>query len=142
MKGPFVKIELLLALPVYINTDAVQSIESGDDGFILIKTENCVYYNVIRVDGVKCKSIDDVAEVLNNTYENDQCMEKFVAITTPTGTVGVKIEDIKNILKTTEGNINIQTTNSIFHNVIEVNGIHCENVEDVVSEINDTIESY
>lgn len=37
MKGPFVKIELLLALPVYINTDAVQSIESGDDDFILIK---------------------------------------------------------------------------------------------------------
>lgn len=69
-------------------------------------------------------------------------MEKFVAITTPTGTVGVKIKDIKNILKTTEGNINIQTTNSIFHNVIEVNGIHCENVEDVISEINDTIESY
>ena len=69
-------------------------------------------------------------------------MEKFIAITTPTGTVGVKIKDIKNILKTNEGNINIQTTNSIFHNVIEINGNHCDDVEDVVSEINDTIGSY
>jgi hypothetical protein len=67
-------------------------------------------------------------------------MEKFIAITTPTGTVGVKIKDIKNILKTTEGNINIQTTNSIFHNVIEINGNHCDDVEEVVSEINETIE--
>ena len=69
-------------------------------------------------------------------------MEKFIAITTPTGIVGVKIKDIKNILKTTEGNINIQTTNSIFHNVIEINGNHCDDVEEVVSEINETIESY
>lgn len=69
-------------------------------------------------------------------------MEKFVAITTPTGTVGVKIKDIKNILKTTEGTINIQTINSIFNNVIEINGNHCDDVEEVVSEINETIESY
>lgn len=69
-------------------------------------------------------------------------MEKFIAITTSTETVGVKIKDIKSIYEDIEGNINIQTTNSIFHNVIEVNGIHCENVEDVVSEINNTIEGY
>ena len=31
---------------------------------------------------------------------------------------------------------------SMEKNVIEVNGNHCENVEDVISEINDTIESY
>ena len=68
-------------------------------------------------------------------------MEKLVAITTPTETVGVKIKDIKNILKTTEGNISIQTTNSILHNVTEVNGNHCDDVEEVVFEINETIES-
>ena len=77
-------------------------------------------------------------------------MEKLVAITTSTGTVGVKIKDIKSIyeddnrediLGTTEG-LSIKTTDSVFHNITEINGIHCENVEDVVSEINDTIESY
>lgn len=139
MKGPFVKIESPTESPVYVNTDDIQSIEYNGDS-ITIETENRTCYDVTRVDGVKCESIDDVAEALNNTYKDCQCMEKLVAITTPTGTVGVKIKDIKNILKTTEGNINIQTTNSIFHNIIEVNGNHCDDVEEVVFEINDTIE--
>ena len=69
-------------------------------------------------------------------------MEKVVAITTSTGTVGVKIKYIESIYKNTEGIISIQTVNSTLYNVTKVNGIHCENVEDVVSEINDTIESY
>ena len=69
-------------------------------------------------------------------------MEKLVAITTPTETVGVKIKDIESIYKDTEGILSIQTVNSILHNVTEVNGIYCEDVEDVVSEINDTIGSY
>lgn len=77
-------------------------------------------------------------------------MEKFVAITTPTGTVGVKIKDIKSIyendnhedvLGTTEG-LSIKTTDSIFHNVTKINGIHCDSVEDAVSEINEVIEGY
>ena len=70
MKGPFVKIELLSESPVYINTDTIRSIKSEDDGSILIETENRVYYDVTRVDGVKCKSIDGVAKALNNTYED------------------------------------------------------------------------
>lgn len=69
-------------------------------------------------------------------------MEKLVAITTPTGTVGVKIKDIENIYEDTEGIISIQTVNSMLHNVTEVNGNHCDDVEEVVSEINETIESY
>lgn len=69
-------------------------------------------------------------------------MEKLVAITTSTETVGVKIKDIESIYENTEGIISIQTINSIFHNVIEVNGNHCDDVEEVVSEINETIESY
>lgn len=77
-------------------------------------------------------------------------MEKLVAITTPTGTVSVKIKDIKSIyeddnrediLGTTEG-LSIKTTDSVFHNITEINGNRCENVEDIVSEINDTIENY
>ena len=68
-------------------------------------------------------------------------MEKLVAITTSTGTVGVKIKYIESIYKDTEGILSIQTVNSTLHNVTEVNGIYCEDVEDVVSEINDTIES-
>lgn len=68
-------------------------------------------------------------------------MEKFVTITTSTETIGIKIKDIENIYKDTEGIISIQTVNSTLHNVTEVNGNHCDNVEEVVFEINDTIES-
>lgn len=67
-------------------------------------------------------------------------MEKLVAITTPTGTVGVKIKDIESIYENTESIISIQTVNSILHNVTEVNGNHCDDVEEVVFEINETIE--
>lgn len=69
-------------------------------------------------------------------------MEKLVAITTSTETVGVKVKDIESIYEDTEGILSIQTVNSTLHDVTKVNGIHCKNVEDVVSEINDTIESY
>lgn len=68
MKGPFVKIESSTESPVYVNTDSIQSIESENGGSIRIETENRVCYDVTRVNGVKCESIDDVAEALNNTY--------------------------------------------------------------------------
>lgn len=77
-------------------------------------------------------------------------MEKLITITTSTETVGVKIKDIKSIYKddnredilgTTEG-LNIKTTDSVFHNVIKVNGIHCKDIEDAVYEINETIQDY
>lgn len=68
-------------------------------------------------------------------------MEKLVAITTTTETVGIKIKDIENIYEDTEGIISIQTANSTLHNVTEVNGNHCDDVEEVVFEINDTIEN-
>ena len=68
-------------------------------------------------------------------------MEKFITITTPTETVGIKIKDIESIYEDTEGIISIQTVNSIFHNVTEVNSHHCDDVEEVVFEINDAIES-
>ena len=67
MKGPFVKIESSSTSPVYINTDDIQSIE-GEEGSIRIETENRTCYDVTQVNGVKCESIDDVAEALNNTY--------------------------------------------------------------------------
>lgn len=70
MKGPFVKIESSTESPVYVNTDSIQSIESENGGSIRIETENRVCYDVTRVNGVKCESIDDVAEALNNTYED------------------------------------------------------------------------
>lgn len=69
MKGPFVKIESSTESPVYVNTDYIQSIE-GKKGSIRIETENRVCYDVTRVNGVKCEYIDDVAEALNNTYED------------------------------------------------------------------------
>lgn len=69
-------------------------------------------------------------------------MEKLVAITTTTETVGIKIKDIESIYEDTEGIISIQTVNSILHNVTEINGNHCDDVEKIVSEINETIESY
>ena len=70
MKGPFVKIESSTESPVYVNTDSIQSIESENGGSIRIETENSVCYDVTRVNGVKCESIDDVAKALNNTYED------------------------------------------------------------------------
>ena len=71
MKGPFVKIESSSASPVYINTDYIQSIEGEKGSIRIIEAEGYTCYDVTRVDGVKCESIDDVAEALNNTYEND-----------------------------------------------------------------------
>lgn len=68
-------------------------------------------------------------------------MEKLVAITTSTETIGIKIKDIESIYKDAEGILSIKTVNSILHNVTEVNGNHCDDVEEVVFEINDTIES-
>lgn len=70
MKGPFVKIESSTESPVYVHTDSIQSIESVNGGSIRIETENRVCYDVTRVNGVKCESIDDVAEALNNTYKD------------------------------------------------------------------------
>lgn len=140
MKGPFVKIESSTESPVYIHTDSIQSIEYNG-GSITIETESRTCYDVTHVNGVKCEYIDDVAEALNNTYEDCQCMEKLVTITTTTETVGIKIKDIENIYEDTEGIISIQTANSTLHNVTEVNGNHCDDVEEVVFEINDTIES-
>ena len=70
MKGPFVKIELSSSSPVYIHTDSIQCIGNEDDGCITIETEGYTCYDVTHVNGVKCESIDDVVEVLNNTYED------------------------------------------------------------------------
>lgn len=148
MKGPFVKI-VTQESPAYVNTDEIQSIESDSDS-IRIETRTYSFYAVTEVNGVPCKTIDDAAKALNDTYEIFQSMEKLVAITTPTGTVGVKIKDIKGIyeddnhedvLGTTEG-LSIKTTDSIFHNVTKINGSHCDSVEDAVSEINEVIEGY
>lgn len=140
MKGPFVKI-VTSKRPAYVNSDEIQSIESDSDS-IRIETKSSSFYEVTEVNGVQCKSIDEVAKVLNDTYEDFQSMEKLVTITTSTETVGVKIKNIESIYKDTEGIISIQTVNSTLHDVIEINGDHCDSVEDVVSEINDTIESY
>lgn len=70
MKGPFVKIESSSTSPVYINTDCIQSIEGEEGSIRIIYAEDYTCYDVTRVNGVKCESIDDVAEALNNTYED------------------------------------------------------------------------
>lgn len=140
MKGPFVKI-VTQERPAYVNTDEIQSIESDSDS-IRIETRTYSFYAVTEVNGVPCKTIDDAAKALNDTYEDFQSMEKLVAITTSTETVGVKIKDIESIYEDTEGIISIQTVNSTLHDVIEINDNHCDSVEDVVSEINEIIEGY
>ena len=140
MKGPFVKI-VTQERPAYVNTDEIQSIESDSDS-IRIETRTYSFYAVTEVNGVPCKTIDDAAKALNDTYEDFQSMEKLVAITTSTETVDVKIKDIESIYEDTEGIISIQTVNSTLHDVIEINDNHCDSVEDVVSEINEIIEGY
>lgn len=70
MKGPFVKIESSSTSPVYINTDCIQSIEGEKGSIRIIYAEDYTCYDVTHVNGVKCESIDDVAEALNYTYED------------------------------------------------------------------------
>lgn len=71
MKGPFVKISSSSTTPVYIHTDSIVCIESNG-GSITIETERFTCYDVTHVNDVKCKSIDDVAKVLNDTYEDEE----------------------------------------------------------------------
>lgn len=68
MKGPFVKI-VTSKRPAYVNSDEIQSIESDSDS-IRIETKSSSFYEVTEVNGVQCKSIDEVAKVLNDTYED------------------------------------------------------------------------
>lgn len=68
MKGPFVKI-VTSKRPAYVNSDEIESIESDSDS-IRIETKSRSFYEVTEVNGVRCKSIDEVAKVLNDTYEN------------------------------------------------------------------------
>lgn len=68
MKGPFVKI-VTQERPAYVNTDEIQSIESYNDS-IRIKIKTYSFYAVTEVNGVPCKTIDDAAKALNDTYEN------------------------------------------------------------------------
>lgn len=68
MKGPFVKI-VTQERPAYVNSDEIQSIESDCDS-IRIETRTYSFYAVTEVNGVPCKSIDEVAKVLNSTYED------------------------------------------------------------------------
>ena len=70
MKGPFVKI-VTSKIPVYVNSDEIQSIESDSDHSIRIETKSSSFYEVTEVNGVQCKSIDEVAKVLNDTYEEE-----------------------------------------------------------------------
>lgn len=68
MKGLFVKI-VTSKRPAYVNSDEIQSIESDSDS-IRIETKSSSFYEVTEVNGVQCKSIDEVAKVLNDTYED------------------------------------------------------------------------
>lgn len=68
MKGPFVKI-VTSKRPAYVNSDEIQSIESDSDS-IRIETKSSSFYEITEVNGVQCKSIDEVAKVLNDTYED------------------------------------------------------------------------
>lgn len=68
MKGPFVKI-VTSKRPAYVNSDEIQSIESDSDS-IRIETKSSSFYEVTEINGVQCKSIDEVAKVLNDTYED------------------------------------------------------------------------
>lgn len=68
MKGPFVKI-VTSKRPAYVNSDEIEIIESVSDS-IRIETKSNSFYEVTEVNGVQCKSIDEVAKVLNDTYED------------------------------------------------------------------------
>lgn len=67
MKGPFVKI-VTESRSVYVNTDEIQCIEL-DTNFIRIETRCSYLDDVTEINGTPCKTIDDAAKVLNDTYE-------------------------------------------------------------------------
>lgn len=67
MKGPFVRI-VTASKSVYVNTDEIQSIESDTD-FIRIETRCSYLDDVKEINGIPCKTIDDAAKALNDTYE-------------------------------------------------------------------------
>lgn len=69
MKGPFVKIKTS-SESVYVNTDLITSIEDAGTGSAIIITKDRTFYSVTEVNNVPCKSIDDTAKALNDTYEN------------------------------------------------------------------------
>lgn len=77
MKGPFVKIKTS-SESVYVNTDSITSIEETGAGSAIVITQDRTLYGVTEVNGVPCKSIDDTAKQLNDTYEEEdyQSMEE------------------------------------------------------------------
>lgn len=70
MKGPFVKIKTS-SESVYVHTDSIVSIEETGTGSAIVITQDRTLYDVTEVNGVPCKSIDDTAKQLNDTYEYD-----------------------------------------------------------------------
>ena len=67
MKGPFVRI-VTESKSVYLNTDEIQRIKS-DTNLIKIETAWFDLDDVTEINGIPCKTIDDAAKVLNDTYE-------------------------------------------------------------------------
>lgn len=70
MKGPFVKIKTS-SESVYVHSDSITSIEETGAGSAIVITQDRTLYGVTEVNGVPCKSIDDTAKQLNNTYEEE-----------------------------------------------------------------------
>lgn len=69
MKGPFVKIKTS-SESVYVHTDSITSIEETGAGSAIVITQDRTLYGVTEVNGAPCKSIDETARALNDTYDD------------------------------------------------------------------------
>lgn len=67
MVDSFIKIKTR-TYSAYVAVDAINSVEEDKKGNIIIVTCDKAIYDVIEFNNVPCKSIDDVAEALNNIY--------------------------------------------------------------------------
>lgn len=67
MKGPFVRI-VSESKPVYLNANEIHRIKS-DTNLIKIETGWFDLDDVTEINGIPCKTIDDAAKVLNDTYK-------------------------------------------------------------------------
>ena len=64
MLGSFIKIRTKTR-SMYINVKDIETIEESNEGGVIITTYDNTFRNVVEINGVPYKSMDDVAHELN-----------------------------------------------------------------------------
>lgn len=64
MLGSFIKIKEKTK-STYVSVNDIEIIEESNKGTIIVTTYDRIFCDVVEINGVPCKSIDDVARELN-----------------------------------------------------------------------------